>query len=272
LCERHIADIFGEIKTRTSSSDEDDEGSKYMHLGVFYNPTQETLQDGEDWTTKGEASNERERYVTNVTNASSSANSNNHMTNAMNASFSANPNYRNANTRSNNNKGKAPLIENSKSRNVTKRKREPNASTQNKQTKTFREWGIFLMQKPKGGIRNKETVKITVKIDGEEIYAFYGLYELKKNGNKKCWYPVETNSFYISNNDNTSYLETLNVENPDCIDKNYIVKFTTDYGVPRNSEIFKYVEEFVRIEEEKKKKDRRIEQGNKKKERRIRGN
>ena len=79
-------------------------------------------------------------------------------------------------------------------------------------------------------------------MNGEKISDFIGLYELKK----KCWYPVETNYFYISNNDNTSYSETLNVKNPDCIDNNYIVKFTTDYGVPRNSEIFKYEEEIYK--------------------------
>ena len=92
-------------------------------------------------------------------------------------------------------------------------------------------WGIFLMEKPKGRKRNKVTVEITVEMNGEKISDFIGLYELKKNGNTKCWYPVETNSFYISNNDNTSYSETLDVENPDCIDNNYIAKFTTDYGV-----------------------------------------
>ena len=101
LCERHIADIFGEIKTRTSSSDEDDEGSKDMHLGVFYNPTQETLQNGEDWTTskfdKGKAQ----------------------LANAMNASPSANPNdrKRDRNTRS-------PLYANANTSNGRKPSRE----------------------------------------------------------------------------------------------------------------------------------------------------
>jgi len=126
-------------------------------------------------------------------------------------------------------------------------------SRQNKQTKTtdresVREWGIFLMAKPrKGSPMNKETVKITVEIDGKQRFDYYGLYELKKN----CWYPVKTNTISISNNEKTSYSETLDVKNPDCINNNYIAKFTTDYGVPRNSEIYKYVEEFVRIEGEK---------------------
>ena len=138
---------------------------------------------------------------------------------------------------SNSNKGKAPLIENSKV--STKRKRELNASTQNKQTKTVREWGIFLMKPPQRRIINKETVKITVEKDGKKINDYIGLYELKKNGKKKCWYPVIT-SKSILKKDETSYLNTLDVKNPDCIDENYIVKFTTDYGVPSNSEIFKY--------------------------------
>lgn len=234
LCKRHIADIFGEINTRTSSNNEDDEESKYMHLGVFYNPTQERLQDGEDWTTNAmnaSPSTTPNNPMTNVTMTNVT------MTNATNASPSANSNYRNANTISNSNKGKAPLIENSKV--STKRKRELNASTQNKQTKTVREWGIFLMKPPQRRIINKETVKITVEKDGKKINDYIGLYELKKNGKKKCWYPVIT-SKSILKKDETSYLNTLDVKNPDCIDENYIVKFTTDYGVPSNSEIFKY--------------------------------
>jgi len=242
LCERHIADIFGEIKTRTSSSDEDDEGSKYMHLGVFYNPTQEKLQDGEDWTTKGEASltndmNERKRSRnSNALNTRSNSNKGKApMTNTMNASPSTTPN--NPSTSSSNERKRSRT----NALNINSRQIE--------QTKTTdREWGIFLMPPPsQGQSRNVETVKITFEINGKNISDYIGLYEFKKN----CWYPVETKTLSISNNEKTSYSKTLDVKNPDCNDNNYIAKFTTDYGVPRNSEIYKYVEKFVRIEEEK---------------------